>query len=358
VPTLSLRELNRALLGRQLLLERADLSAADALEWLVGIQAQEPQAPYVALCSRLEPFSPDELSNLIANRDAVRGTLMRSTLHLVTSRDWHRLRPLIEPVLRRSFTGSTFNKAIAGVDLRALLERARKLLAEGPSTRAELARALGADWPGIDSTALAYAVTYLEPLVQVPPRGLWRQKGQARWSLAATWLAERGAGDLSLNDLVRRYLRAFGPATVQDVQAWSGLTGLRQIVEREEFVNYRDEAGRVLLDVPDGARPDAETPAPVRFLAPFDNAILSHADRARIITPEHRRRLSRDRLMRVFLVDGFVAGSWRLDGPALHIGPFRRLRAVDRRALEHEAERLLGLASPDRAAEVHIEANS
>ena len=183
---------------------------------------------------------------------------------------------------------------------------------------------LAEQWPGVDRTSLAHAVSYLEPLVQVPPRGLWRQGGQARWTTAGAWLGgQRLDAEPAMEDLVLRYLAAFGPATVKDIQAWSGLTRLSEVIDRlrERLRVFHDQDGRELLDVPDGPLPDPDTPAPARFLPPFDNAILSHADRGRIVAPEHRDAVSGDRLLRTFLVDGFVAGTWRLDGATLRVLP-------------------------------------
>ena len=347
---LNARALNRALLARQLLLERRALPVAHAVEHLVGMQTQEPQAPYLGLWARLEAFAPDELSDLIAARRVVRGGLMRATLHLVTDRDWVRLRPLMGPVLARNFNGSPFSKAIAGVDVDELLAHGRALLAERPRTRAELGRELAAQRPGVDRTALAYAVSYLEPIVQVPPRGLWRHSGQARWTTDEAWIGTKSAAHFQLHELIERYLGAFGPATVQDIAAWSGLTGLSQAVRRarEGLRSFRDEQGRELLDVSDGPLPDPDTPAPPRFLPPFDNVILSHADRARIVGPSHRGVLSTDRLMRTFLVDGFVAGIWHLERATLHVRPSRRLRQADLQAVGAEAERLVAFAAPDQ----------
>ncbi len=328
-----------------MLLERRALPVATALERLVGMQAQEPQAPYLGLWSRLERFSPDELSKLIAERRAVRGPLMRATLHLVTAGDWQRLRPLMTPVLQRGFDASPFSKSIEGVDVAALLGAARRLLSERPHSRAELGPLLGQRWPDVDPQALAYAVSYLEPVVQVPPRGLWRGSGQARWLTAAAWL-ERDVDDgHSLEQLVLRYLTAFGPATVQDIQAWSGLRGIERVLGslRGRLRSFRDERGRELHDIPDGPLPGPETPAPPRFLAPFDNAILAHADRTRIVPAGYRQAVFGDRLMRTFLVDGFVAGTWRMERETLHVQPFGPLGRADARAVRGEAERLLEL---------------
>jgi hypothetical protein len=250
-------------------------------------------------------------------------------------------------VLERGFGASPFSKRIAGVDLEQLLALGRRLLAERPRSRAELGPMLAERWPGVDPEALAYAVSYLEPLVQVPPRGLWRGSGQARWLTARAWLERDAESEHSLEHLVTRYLAAFGPASVRDIQAWSGLRGLGWVTGglRNRLRSFRDEQGRELLDVPDGPLPDPETPAPARFLAPFDNAILAHADRTRIVPAARRRAVSRDRLMRTFLVDGFVAGSWWIERDVLHVHPFAPLRRAAARAVREEAGRLLEVAA-------------
>ena len=346
---LSTRELNRALLARQMLLDRRPLPAADAIERLVGMQAQEPQAPYIGLWSRLEGFDPHELSELITGRRAVRGALMRCTVHLVTTRDWAALSPLMRPVLARTFKGSQFSKQIATLDLDELLDAARKLLAAQPRTRAELARLLAGRWPGVDPTAMAHAATLLTPVVQVPPRGLWRQAGQARWAPADSWLGRGGNEPVQIDAVILRYLSAYGPASTQDIQAWCGLTRLGEATERlrPQLRALADEHGRELFDVPGAPLPDPDTPAPPRFLAPFDNVQLAHGERSRIIDPAHRDLVYRDRLMRTFLIDGFIAGTWSLDDTTLAITPIRPLHTAHRAALEDEARCLLAFLLPN-----------
>ena len=343
------RALNRALLARQMLLARETLSPAAALEHLIGVQAQEPVAPYVALWTRLQNFAPDELSGAIAAGDAVRASLMRATIHLVTARDWSRLEPLMSLVRARNFKSSQFNKALAGVALDEVLAQGQALLEQRPRSRAELGALLASRWPDVDRAALAYAVSYLAPLVQVPPRGLWRQSGRARLSTPAAWLGHAMLDELPSEALVLRYLAAFGPAAVADIQAWSGLTRLREVIWglRDRLNVFKDEAGRDLFDVPDGPLPDPDTSTAPRFLAPFDNAILSHSDRSRIVDPSARAAVNRDRLMRTFLVDGFVAGTWRLKGEVLELELVRQLTDRDRRALIDEGERLVVFLGPE-----------
>ncbi|GAA0447600.1 winged helix DNA-binding domain-containing protein [Streptomyces sp. NPDC046215] len=361
-PVLSPRALGRALLERQLLLRRATLPALDAVEHLVGLQAQSPLDPYYALAARLDGFRPEDLARLLASREAVRIAVMRSTIHLVSARDCRTLRPLLQPVQDRGFR-SNHGKRLGEVDLDRLAARARELVAVRPYTFHELGRELAGEWPGAVPQDLAMAARTLLPLVQVTPRALWGHSGPAAHTTVETWLGGGLDPAPDLGDMVLRYLAAFGPASVKDLQTWCGLTRLREVVDRLRpgLRTFRDAGGAELFDVPDGPLPDKDTPAPVRFLPEFDNLLLSHADRSRIIDPAHLRRLWRtNRAYRSFLLDGTVGGLWRLDREraggeeraTVVVEPFGRIPEAGRAAVEDEAAGVLAMAAPDARHEV------
>jgi Winged helix DNA-binding domain len=308
------RALNRALLQRQGLLERSEVPAVDMIERLVGMQAQEPENPYLALWSRLKHFDPSELSGLIAARQAVRTPLMRGTIHLVSARDCLAIHPMTQPVLARGFT-SPWSRGLAGADVGEVAAAGLELLAEKPRTRAELGRLLAPRWPDADPRSLSHAVTSHVALVQVPPRGLWGATGQATWAPAETWLNDALHRGGSPDGLVLRYLAAFGPATVADVRTWSGLSGLREVVERlrPRLGTFRDERGRELFDMPDAPLPDPDIAAPPRFLPEYDNLVLSHADRSRMFNGlGPGAPFPRGKALGALLVDGFYRANWHL----------------------------------------------
>ncbi len=359
------RTLNRALLARQLLLERVEMPATDAIEHLVGLQAQVPTDPYVALWSRLRDFDPEALGGLMLERAVVRMTLMRTTLHLVTARDALALRPVMQPVVERGFASSPFRPRLEGIDREELLALGTRLVEERPRTTSELGRLLAERWPERDPGSLAYAVRYLVPLVQVTPRGVWGRSAAPRVTTLSAWLGQApdqapdrdaapdaAPGDVP-DDAVLRYLRSFGPATVADIRTWSWLGGLREVIDRlrPRLRAYRDEKGRELLDVADGRFADPDVPAPVRFLAEYDNAFLSHADRSRITGDLSWGAAFARR--GTFFVDGFLAGAWRHRSErvrsVVELEPMRPLAAVDREAVTAEAQALLGFLAADTA---------
>jgi hypothetical protein len=367
---LDLRALNRATLSRQLLLRRSALTPAQAVAHLAGLQAQAPRAPYVGLQARLASFRPEHLENLLNERGVLRAHLMRNTVHLLTAADYTRFRPLFQPSMDRALAGH-WGRRLAGLDPAEVATAAATLLGETPLTRAELARALAPRWPDHDPAALAHAASHLLPLVQVPPRGLWSTTGPAAFTLASAWLdgrlpPARPSPSAAAGELVLRYLAAYGPASVADIQAWSGLTRLREVTER---LSARSSAGSPPRlrprSGPDGARlldladapPDADPdrPAPPRFLPEYDNLLLSYAERSRVIP--HRRPVplppGNGAAVGTLIVDGFWQAGWRIrtDPLVLEIRPFVPLSAADRDAIAAEGERLLDFVRPVRAAE-------
>ena len=351
---LTRRALNRATLARQGLLQRWQIPALEAIERLVGLQAQTPHSWYVGLWARLEGFRPEDAADLLTARAIVRMALMRSTIHLVTARDCLALRPLVQPVIERSVRGQ-FGRRLAGLDRDEVAAAARALVEERPLTFAELTGLLAERFPGRDAFAMGQAVRAWLPLVQVPPRGVWGVSGPIAHTSAEAWLGRPLDPDPSLAELVLRYLAAFGPASVKDVQTWSGLTRLREVIEplRPRLVVFHDEQGRELFDLPEAPRLDPQTPAPPRFLYDYDNLLLSHADRSRVVTEAYGQQgFAPDGPQpSAVLLDGFTAATWTIErqrgAATLTIRPFRRLSAQETAGLTDEGARLLAFAAAD-----------
>ena len=351
-----------------MLLRRATLPAADAIEHLVALQAQEPFDPYTALWSRLEGFRPEELAELLLDRQAVRAVaMMRTTIHLLTARDWLALRPVLQVVQERGFTtGSPFGRNLTGLDVDEVVAAGRALLDEKPRTGNAVGRLLQERWPDRDAASLGHAVRYLLPLVQLPPRGIWGQSGRPILATAEHWLRQSVGTDTAPDAMVLRYLAAYGPASVMDIQSWCWLTRLGAVVERlrPQLRTFRDENGKELFDVPDGPLPDADTPAPPRFLPTYDNLVLSHKDRSRIIGDPSSWAVDGGQFDTIFnrgsiLIDGFVGAGWRVDRDGdratLVVMPARALSAGDREAVGDEAERLLAFLAPEASRDVRFE---
>jgi len=316
------------------------------IERLVGMQAQVPENPYVALWSRIEGFRPEMLSDLIAERRAVRAAVLRPTIHLVTARDCLTMHPINLPLLARAFR-SPWGGGLNGVPVDEVVEAGRELLRERPLTRLQLSAALAPRWPEADPASLAYAVTYHLPIVQVPPRGLWGGRGQATWAPTEDWLGAPLDPEPALDALVLRYLAAFGPATPADARTWCGLSGLREVFERlrPQLRTFSDERGRELFDVPNAPLPDPDTPAPPRLLPEYDNVLLAHDDRSRITGDRSwpLQPFPRGKWIGTVLVDGFYRANWRLeDGEVRILGfsPEPSDPPGSAAALEAEAARL------------------
>ncbi|HEX2355747.1 MAG TPA: winged helix DNA-binding domain-containing protein [Micromonosporaceae bacterium] len=351
------RALNRATLDRQLLLRRAALTPLGAITHLVGLQAQTPQTWYAGLWTRLVGFDPQVVADLLVERRVVRIALMRSTIHLVSAADALALRPLLASVGERGFR-SNFGRHLAGLDLDDVAAAGRAVLDERPMIFSRLGRELGRRWPDRDPASLAQAVRAYVPLVQVPPRGVWGSSGAAAHAPLESWVGEELTGDYPVDDLVRRYLAAFGPASVRDAQVWSGLTRLREVLDRlrPELVVFRDDQGVELFDLPHASRPGPDVPAPARYLYDFDNLLLSHADRSRVVTEAYRAQNfdPNGTMPRLILVDGFTAGTWTADvtraAAVLTVRPFGKLSTGDTDALASEGEGLLAFLAPSAAA--------
>jgi hypothetical protein len=359
-PILTRRQLNRALLERQWLLRRRVAAAEDAIEQLIAIQAQEPFDPYTALWSRLEGFQPDELSRLIETRRAVRApSMLRTTIHLLTTRDFLRLRPAVQIVQEQRFRTSPFFRNLDGLDLDEVMAEGRRVLDERPRTGNDLGKALAERWPGRDVASLGYAVRSIVPVVQLPPRALWGRSGKPVIATAEHWLGQSVGTDDSPDEMILRYLAGWGPASVMDAQAWCWRTRLGEAFERlrPRLRTFRDESGRELFDVLDGALPDPDTPAPVRFFPIYDNAFLGYKDRSRVL---------RDGVawggdpaaIGVFrwgslAVDGFIVGGWKheFDEKAgrttIVVMPVVRLSAAEQRDVEAEAIALSRFLKPE-----------
>ncbi|GGW63812.1 hypothetical protein GCM10010503_46150 [Streptomyces lucensis JCM 4490] len=354
-PVLDTRALNRATLDRQLLLRRSRRSVQDAVHHLLGLQAQNVKPPYHALAARLDGFAPERLSVLMAGRDVARIVTLRSTIHTHTAHDCLTLRPFVQPARDREL--GAFRRGLNGVDPDRLAAVARELVETEPRTMAQLRRALGARWPDADPRALAVAARCTLPLVQVTPRGLWGESGQVALTTAEHWLGRPAGPAPAPEAVVLRYLAAFGPASVKDMQTWAGLTRLRDAFERlrPRLVAFRDTGGTELFDLPDAPRPDPDTPAPPRFLPEFDNLLLSHADRTRVVPPAHRgRNWQGNQAHRALLVDGFLAGLWKQAPDALVIEPFGKLTGAQREEVAEEGLRMLHVMHPGTAFDVRF----
>jgi hypothetical protein len=355
------RTLNRALLARQGLLERSAAPALEMVERLVGMQAQVPGNPYVGLWSRIAGFRPEALSEAIADRRAVRASALPATIHLLSARDCLAIQPITGSVLAKSFQGQ-FGRRLtaAGADTDAVVAAGRELLAERPRTRAEIRNLLAPRWPDVDPELLGHAAVHLTPLVQIPPRGLWEGRGQATWSPTEQWLGAELDPEPSVDRLLLRYLTALGPASTADIRTWSTLTGLREVVERlrPRLQAFHDESGRELLDVEDGLFADPDTPAPPRFLPEYDNLMLSHADRSRVLAGVGPGLpFPRGGTVGTLLADGLYRANWQLaeqGGTAvLTIDRFARLPSDPSgtlAAVEDEAAGLVRFLAPAAGA--------
>jgi hypothetical protein len=353
--------LNRATLARQLLLRRETIEVVTATERLAGLQAQVPRPPFIGLWSRIEGFRRDDLIRAIERREIVRGTLMRGTIHLVSRDDFLDWRPAIQPVLTRIMT-SVLGRVLDQFDTDRIVDAAQTHFDRQACTFAELRRHLSREFPGVNERAMGLIVRMRLPLVQTPRGGQpWAYHAAADFAVARSWLGEDVPTVGQPERMALRYLSSFGPATSHDFQTWSGLPGGRAVIEglRSKLRVLLDEAGRELFDVRKAPLPDEDEDVPIRFLPEWDNLLLAHADRSRVIHTDHRKGLVTKNLLipASFLVDGFVAGLWAVENTVkakkrhvrLVLKPFVKLDKRTRRALEEEGGQLLRFIEPDAA---------
>jgi hypothetical protein len=352
--TLSPRAVNRATLARQLLLERWQVGPVEAVARLAGMQGQEPKHPYVGLWSRVQSFDEGQLTQAVEDREVVRATMFRGTLHLVTAEDYLRFRTTLSPVLEAGLR--MLGDRGAGLEPEKVIAAARKLLAEEPLTFTEVRDALIKEFPEVNDRALGFTTRMMVPLVMYPSETRWAWTANARFTPAEEWLGAKLHRTAVPEELVLRYLAAFGPATPTDFQTWSGVTRAKPLFDQLELEHFTDEAGKTLYDVPDGPRPDPDTPAPVRFLPEFDNLLLAHAKRERIIADEHRSAVFTKnlRVKSAYTVDGLVAGLWATEkkrGVAtITLSPFGRTLKKTAAELEREGTALVRFLEPDAKA--------
>lgn len=343
--TLTLRQLNRATLARQMLLAREKVSTVEAVERLCGMQAQEAKPPFIGLWTRLAEFRRQDLHTALFERAVVRATLMRGTLHLMSASDYTAFRMTLQPMLTEGMR--VLGARASGLEMDKLLPVARMLLKHEALSFNELRPLLLEAFPQVNDRALGYAVRTNLPLIMVPTDDRWAYPSVADFTLAETWLDDPLSGDGATQELVLRYLAAFGPATAADMQTWSGMGAIRTVLDgmRPHLRVFKDERGRDLFDLPQAPRPDDDVPAPPRFLPEFDNLVLAHSDRARVLADEHRGFVVTKnlRVRATFLSDGFVRGTWTVERKkntaTLLLTPFEALPgpAVDELAAEGEA---------------------
>lgn len=353
-PTITRLQLNRATLARQLLLEREKISALGAIERLVAMQAQLARPPYVGLWSRVKGFKREDLTSLFTSRKAVRGTHLRGTLHVMSAKDFARFRGAIQPALSAGMQ-AILRDRLKGFDVDSVTAAAREVFAKGPTGFERVREYLIKKFPKGDERAMGYTARLQVPLLQVPDESRFGYASAADFTLAEKWLGGKISSDERPDELLLRYLAAFGPASVSDAQTWSGLARLRDAFERlrPKLVTFRDERERELFDLPKAPRPDEDARAPVRFLPEFDNILLAHDDRTRIVADANRKHvyLPGLRVAATLLVDGFVAGAWTVESKkgvtTIAIQPFAKLSRITREEAEEEGEQLAHFLEPD-----------
>ena len=343
---LTRRRLNRTLLDRQHLLARTDMAVPEMVGHLVGLQAQENLPPYLSLAARLADFDPEDVSRGLEDRSLVRLLTMRGTIHLLAAHDALTLRQWTQPCQDRERRSSQNTKPALHLDTDTFNDAVRTVLADEPLPVKALGEALAATFPDVPANALSQLARVNQPLAQVPPRGTWKRSGGVVYQYVDRWVG-RPLSDPDPPTIVRRYLRAFGPASGADVTAWSGVTGMAGVLKTmDDLEVHEDPDGRRLFDVAGGALADEETPAPVRLLGTYDNVWLSHAGRDRVTEPDKRKRWMgvNGGMASVLFVDGMLEGLWRADDDRVEVlDLFRRLTRQERAELDEETARVEAL---------------
>ncbi|MEU7138285.1 winged helix DNA-binding domain-containing protein [Nocardia sp. NPDC046473] len=358
---LSLRELNRTLLVRQMLAQRVAMTPLELVRHLVAVQGQEPNWPYVGLWTRLTDFAHDDLAALLRERKLVRSAMIRRTVHLADAHDFRWLRPTVRPAVHAALRAPYYRDEIEGIDLDELAAAGRDVLSGRIMSRADLGTLLGERFPGRHTRRLAESAEQLVPMVHSPVTGAWGKwrNRSVTVALADEWIGEPMETVPHAETLILRYLAAFGPATVADMQAWAGVTRLAEVVDemRTRLRVFTDDQHRVLFDLPEAPLADPNLPVPVRFLPAFDNALLGHKDRRRIISDEDRQRIAAEASggVPMYLVDGFVHGRWSLDDTTIRVTPWHPLSPADAEELRAEAERMLTFVVPGQDGKIVIE---
>lgn len=341
-PTLSARALNRAMLARQLLLQRSTNGLEAAVEQVGGLQTQNARSGYIGAWSRLENLRTDDYTAALNDRRLIQGWLMRVTIHTVSAADYWPMAIAVRAA-RRAWWLRTWARGSDDAAVRRVANAIAEELAAGPLRQRELQARLSER--GFTKDLVTGAALWVD-LVRVPPQGTWERPRADNYGLAADWLPPIAMSEEAAHEhLVRRYLGGYGPASIGDVAGWTGIpvTGLRPVLERLELRRFRDEGGRELLDLPDAPLPDPDTPAPPRFLGSFDPMLMVHARRTEILPEEYRSivfALTAPQSFHTFLLDGQVAGAWRYEDGEVRLSPYRQLTAEERAGLEEEAHRL------------------
>jgi len=340
--TLTARQLNRALLARQFLLKRSALPMVATIERIGGLQTQYAPSGYIGLWSRMRDFRRDALTEALHRRRVIQGTLLRSTIHIVSARDyWLFLAAIRQP--RQDWWRRVTRHQIGEVEIEAAIHVLRDQLTKGPR-RADDLRGILAE-QGLPSFAFGGVALWLD-MVRVPPSGTWEQRRADLYGLAETWIRPAAHSEsAALEHVIRRYLGAFGPATVREIADWGGIphAKLVPVLTPMSLRHFRDEKGKDLIDLPRAPLPDADTPAPVRFLPTWDATLLVHARRTQILPEQFRPLVFNTKTphsVPTFLIDGAVAGTWREDGGRIELTPFEPIPRSVRREVDDEAQRL------------------